>query len=272
MEKTKEEIQSQLDEDRRAILYDDSAQLCIAFSDFIDRTEVRLKKKVTAQELATFVLTRLNCLRMKYPADLPDKLNTCQEVGEILRELTREGCDVIVFHDIDILESIIQKYFGEGDEDLNQYKMELENYLRRRICEHHLFQPDVVGTEVMSVSQNAKLYVFMDSTWTREMSSIKLLKLKKRLSTVLQCQHIRLTNIRVGSLCFCFSILEENFAHSELQIKQVLRLINLGVKDLSQEISGSEHLKHMENSCKYDCGTPMHIFMICALFLYVQNI
>ena len=239
-----------MDEEKRAILYDDSMHLCMEFSDFIDRTEVRLKKTVAAQDLATFVITRLNCLRMNYPDDLPDKLNACKEVSEILRELTRKGCDVIVFHDIDILELIIQKYFGEDDEEFKQYKMELENYLRRRICEHHLFQPDVVGTQVMSVSPNAKLYVFMDSTWTRDMCSIKLLKLKKRLATLLQCQHIRLTEIRVGSLRFCFSILEKDFGLSELQIDQVLSLINVGVKVLSHEISGCEHSKHMEKACK----------------------
>ena len=236
------------------------------FSDFIDRTEVRLKSTVVAQDLATFVITRLNCLRMKYPADLPGKLKACKEVGEILRELTSEGCDVIVFHDIDILELIIQKYFGEVDEDLNRYKMELENYLRRRICEHHLFHPDIVGTEVVSVSQNAKLYVFMDNTWTRDMSSIKLLKLKKRLAAVLQCRNIRLTEIRVGSLCFCFTILEEDFAHCELQIKQVLSLINLGVKVLSQEIGGFEHSRDMEKACKYDYGSlPLMVFGLCSV-------
>ena len=255
-----------MDEEKRAILYDDSVHLCMEFSDFIDRTEVRLKKTVAAQDLATFVITRLNCLRMKYPADLPKILNACKEVGEILRELTQEGCDIIVFHDIDILESIIQKYFGEDDEDLKQYKMELENYLRRRICEHHLFQPDVIGTEVVSVSPNAKLYVFMDSTWTKDMSSIKLFKLKKRLATVLQCRHIRITEIRVGSLCFCFSILEDNFEPSELQINQVLSLINFGVKVLSHEISGCEHSKlHMEKACK-SYGSPPHIivFGLCS--------
>ena len=271
--KTEDEIQRQVDEEKRAILYDDSVRLCMEFSDFIDRTEVRLKKSVAAQDLATFVITRLNCLRMKYPADLPDKLKTCKEVGEILRELTQEGCDVIVFHDIDILELIIQKYFGEDDEDLEQYKMELENYLRRRICEHHLFQPDAVGTEVMSVSPNAKLYVFMDSTWTRDMSSIKLLKLKKRLATVLQCQHIRLTEIRVGSLCFCFTILEEDFVHCELQIKQVLNLINLGVKVLSQEIADFEHSKHMEKACKYDYGSPpLMVFGLCSYAEFYFNL
>ena len=264
-EKINDEIQNQLDEEKRAILYDDSAQLCIKFTVFINKTEVRLRNKVTANSLATFVLTTLNCLRMKYPADLPEKLNACKEVGEILRELTHEGCDVIVFHDIDILELIIQNYLGEDDEELNRYKMELENYLKRRICEHHLFQSDVVGTEVMSVSPNAKLYVFMDSTWTKDMSSIKLFKLKKRLATVLQCRHIRLTEIRVGSLCFCFTILEEDFAHSELQIKQVLSLINLGVKVLSQEIGGFEHSKHMGKACKYDYGSPPLMVFVCVL-------
>ena len=249
--KTEDEIQSQLDLDKRAILYDDSENLCIEFSNFIDRTEVRLRKKVTAPELSEFVLTRLNCLRMKYPDDLPDKLNMCKEVNAVLRELTREGCDVIVFHDIDILESIIQKYFGEDDEELKQYKMELENYLRRRICEHHLFHPDIVGTEVVSVSQNAKLYVFMDSTWTRDMSSRKLFKLKKRLAAVLKCAHIRLTEIRVGSLCFCYTILENGFEHSELKIEQVLSLINFGVKRLDEEIYGYKYSNEMEETCKY---------------------
>ena len=250
---TENEIKSQLDLDKRAILYDDSENLCIKFSKFIDRTEVRLKKKVTAQDLSEFVLTTLNCLRMKYPDDLQDKLNMCKEVNAVLRELTREGCDVIVFHDIDILELIIQKYFGEDDEELKQYNMELENYLRRRICEHDLFHPDIVGTEVVSVSQtqNAKLYVFMDSTWTRDMSSRKLFKLNKRLAAVLKCRHIRLTEIRVGSLCFCYTILENGFEHSELKIEQVLSLINFGVKRLDKEIYGCKYSKKMEETCKY---------------------
>ena len=188
---------------------------------------------------------------MKYPADLPDKLKMCKEVGEVLRELTREGCDVIVFHDIDILESILQKYFGEDDEELRQYKMELDNYLRRRICEHYLFHPDIVGTEVVSVSQNVKLYFFMDSTWTRDMSSRKLFKLKKRLAAVLECRHIRLTEIRVGSLCLCFTILEKGFEHSELKIQQVLNLINFGVKRLDEKIFDCNYSKNMEATCKY---------------------
>ena len=196
--RTEDEIQSQLDLDKRAILYDDSANLCIEFANFIDRTEVRLENKVTAQDLSTFVLTRLNMLRMKYPDDLPDKLYMCREVNAVLCELTREGCDVIVFHDIDMLESIIHKYFDEDDEELKQYNMKLDSYLRRRICEHHLFHPDVVGDEVVSVSENAKLYVFMDITWTRDMSSRRLFRLKKRLAVILGCSHIRLTEIRVG--------------------------------------------------------------------------
>ena len=225
--------------------------MCNEFSNFIDRTEVRLKKKVTAQDLSAFVLTRLNTKKMKYPDDLPDKLKMCKEVNEVLQELTREGCDVIVFHDIDILESIIQKYFGEDDEELKQYNLELNNYLRRRICEHHLFHPDIVGTEVVPVSQNAKLYIFMDSTWTRDMSSRKLFKLRKRLTAVLECAHIRLTEIRVGSLCFCYTILENGFEHSELTIEQVLSLINLGVKRLDEEIYGCKYSKKMEETCKY---------------------
>ena len=269
--KSEDEIQRQLDLDKQAILYDDSESLCLEFSDFIDRTEVRLKKTVAAQDLATFVITRLNCLRMKYPADLPDKLNTCKEVGEILRELTREGCDVIVFHDIDVLELIIQKYFGEDDEDLRQYNMELENYLRRRICEHHLFHPDIVGTEVMSVSKNAKLYIFMDSTWTKDMSSRKLLKLKKRLATVLQCHLMRLTEIRIGSLCFCYTILEKDFQHSELPIKQVLNLINFGVKKYElEEISGCKYLQQMEKTCKYMNDCESHPQFLLHIFCSVQ--
>ena len=249
--KTEDEIQSQLDLDKRAILYDDSENLCNEFFNFIDRTEVRLKKTVTAQDLSAFVLTRLNCHKMKYPDDLPDKLKMCKEVNEVLQELTREGCDIIVFHDIDVLESIIQKYFGEDDEELKQYNMELEKYLRRRICEHHLFHPDIVGTEVVSVSPNAKLYIFMDSTWTRDMSSRKLFKLKKRLAAVLECRHIRLTEIRVGSLCFCYTILEKGFEHNELKIEQVLSLINFGVKRLDEEIYGYKYSKKMEETCKY---------------------
>ena len=248
---TEDEIQSQLDLDKQAILYDDSGNLCKKFFKFINRTVVRLKKKVTAQDLSAFVIISLNCQRMKYPDDLPDKLKECKEVNEVLQELTREGCDVIVFHDIDVLESIIQEYFSEDDEELKQYTMELENYLRRRICEHHLFHPDIVGTEVVSVSENAKLYVFMDSTWTRDMSSRKLFKLKKRLAAVLECAHIRLTKIRVGSLCFCYTILTKDFEHSELKIEQVLSLINFGVKRLDEEIYDCKYSKKMEETCKY---------------------
>ena len=249
--RTEDEIQSQLDLDKETILYDDSGNLCNEFSNFIDRTEVRLKKEVTAQDLSAFVLTKLNTQRMKYPDDLPDKLKMCKEVNEVLQELTREGCDVIVFHDIDILESIIQKYFGEDDEELKQYNLELNNYLRRRICEHHLFHPDIVGTEIASVSQNAKLYIFMDSTWTRDMSSRKLFKLKKRLAEVLNCRHIRLTEIRLGSLCFCYTILVNGFEHSELKIEQVMSLINFGVKRLDEEIYDCKYSKKMEETCKY---------------------
>ena len=246
--RTEDEIQSQLD---LTILYDDSENLCKKFSNFIDRTGVRLKKKVTAEDLSEFVLTTLNCQRMRYPEDLPDKLKVCKKVNAVLRELTREGCDIIVFHDIDVLESIIQKYFGEDDEELKKYNMELDNYLRRRICEHHLFHPDIVGTKVVSVSQNAKLYIFMDSTWTKDMCSRKLFKLKKRLAEVLNCRHIRLTEIRVGSLCFCYTILVNGFEHSELKIEQVLSLINFGVKRLDEEIYGCIYSKKMEETCKY---------------------
>ena len=193
---------------------------------------------------------------MEYPADLPDKLNKCEEVGQVLCELTCKGCDIIVFHDIDFLERIIQKYFGEDDGDLRRYNQELGKYLRRRICEHHLFQPDVVGEEVTSVSKNAKLYFFMDSTWTKEMSSWKLFKLKKRLATALQCRNIRLTKIRVGSLWLCYSIMEKDFKHSELSMEQVLNLINFGVKVLFEEISGCKYpVQKMENACKYDFGS-----------------
>ena len=189
---------------------------------------------------------------MEYPANLSDKLNTCDEVGEVLCELTCKGCDVIVFHDIDFLEIIIQRYFGDDDEDLRRYNLELEKYLRRRICEHHLFQPDIVGDEVTTVSKNAKLYIFMDNTWTKDMSSSKMRKLKKKLATVLQCRNIRLTKVKLGSLCLCYSILEKDFTHTELQIEQILSLINIGVKVLSEEISGCKYSEQMEKTCKYN--------------------
>ena len=225
--------------------------MCVEFLKFIDRTKERLKNKVPAKDLASFVLTTLNCLRVEYGTDFSDKLYACDEVDGILCELTRKGCDVIVFHDIDILELIIQKYLGEDDEDLKQYNVELEMYLKTRICEHHLFQPDIVGNEVVSVSEKAKLYVFMDSTWTQDMSSRKMHKLKKRLATVLQCRHIQLTKIRVGSLCFCYTIIENGFEHMELNIDQVLSLINFGVKRLDEEIYGCKYSKKMEETCKY---------------------
>ena len=252
-----EEVQNQLDSDTKAILYDDSEQLCMEFSKFVTNTGDRLRKIVTSKNLSTYVLTTLNCLRIEYPPDLPDKLNKCEEVGEILCELTCKGCDIIVFHDIDFLERIIQNYFGKADEELRQYNLELEKYLRRRICEHHLFQPDIVGDEVTSVSKNAKLYIFMDSTWTEEMSARKLYKLRKRLAAALQCRSIRLTEVRVGSLWFCYSILEKDFKHSELSMEQVLSLINFGVKALFEEISGCKYpTQKMENACKYYCASP----------------
>ena len=265
--KAGEDVQSQLDYETREILYDDSEQLCIEFSKFVTRTGNRLRQKVSAKDLSTFVLTTLNCLRMEYPANLTDKLNTCEEVGEVLCELTCKECDIIVFHDIDFLEIIIQNYFGEADEDLRRYNMELEKYLRRRICEHHLFQPDIVGDEVTTVSKNAKLYIFMDSTWTKDMSSRKMHKLKKKLATVLQSRKIRLTEVRVGSLYLCYSILEKDFTHTELQIEQILSLINIGVKVLFEEISGCKYSNQMEKTCKYDCASPpqLVLFLFCAI-------
>ena len=227
--------------------------MCIEFSKFVASTGNRLRQKVTAKDLSTYVLTTLNCLRMEYPPELPDKLNKCEEVGEVLCELTCKGCDIIVFHDIDFLEMIIQNYFGKADEELRQYNEELDKYLRRRICEHHLFQPDIIGDEITSVSKNAKLYIFMDNTWTKEMSSRKLYKLKKRLSTALQCRNVRLTEVRVGSLWLCYSIMEKDFKHSKLQIEQVLSLINFGVKVLVEEISGCKYPQQMKNTCKYNC-------------------
>ena len=226
--------------------------MCGLFLTFINRTIDRLKEKVTAKELSTFVVTTMNCLRMEYPADLKEKLNACEEVDDVLCELTQEGCDVIVFHNIDVLELIIKEYFGESDEDLRQYNMELEMYLKRRICEHHLFQPDVVGTEVTSVSENAKIYIFMDSTWTKNMSLRKFHKFETRLATILQCRCIQLTEIRVGSLRFCYNTLEKDFTHTELSTEHVLSLINFGIKVLLEEINGCKHSKQMEKACKHN--------------------
>ena len=193
---------------------------------------------------------------MEYPADLPEKLNRCDEVGKVLFELTCKGCDIIVFHDIHFLEMIIEKYFGDDNEDLRRYNLKLEKYLSRRICEHHLFQPDIVGDEVTTVSKNAKLYIFMDSTWTEDMSSRKMSKLTKKLATVLQSR-IRLTEVRVGSLYLCYSILEKDFTHTELQIEQILSLINIGVKVLFEEISGCKYSKQMEKTCKCKCASQL---------------
>ena len=250
-EKLEEEIQS-LEHEKKAILYDASEQLCVEFSKFVDRTKDRLRDKVTAQDLSKFVLTTLNCLGMDYPTDLSDKLNACTEAGDVLCELAHKDCRVIVFHNIDILELIIQKYCGKDDEDLRNYNVEFEKYLRRRICEHHLFQPDMVGTEIMSVSENAKVYIFMDSTWTKEMSLRKFYKLEKRLALVLQCRHIRLTKIMVGSLCFCYNILEKDLTQCEVNIEQLLTLINFGVKVLSEEIHGHKYSMIMDKACEYD--------------------
>ena len=108
-----------------------------------------------------------------------------------------------------------------------------------------------MGKEITSVSENAKLLIFMDGTWTKNISLRKFHKFETRLARVLQCHHIQLIKIRVGSLCFCYNTLEKVFAHGELPIEQALSLINFGVKGLSEEISGHKHLKQMEKTCKY---------------------
>ena len=270
----KNQIQSQVqvDHERKAILYDASEQLCIEFSKFVNRTIHRLNQRVTAESLSTFVLTTMNCLGMDYPADLANKLTTCKEAGDILRELTHKDCHVIVFHNIDILELIIQEYFGEADEDLKHYNVKFDEYLRRRICEHHLFQPKDVGKEVISVSESAKVYIFMDGTWTKDTCLRKLYKLEKRLARVLQCRHIQLTEIRLGSLCFCYHILEKCDTHSELYHEQVLRLINFGVKDMLKETNGREYLIQMEKICKNNytfCFIKFCIDLIVIMPLFI---
>ena len=193
----------------------------------------------------------MGCFAEEYSDSFSTELKNCNEVDDVLCVLLRKGCDVITFDNIDVLESIIQEYL-ETDEDLSNYKGELDLYLRRRICEHHLFIPSTVGDEVTSVSENAKLYIFMDKFWTKDTSFKKLRNLEKLLATSLHCRHIQLTAITLGSVCFCFNILEKDFAHSKLQITPILDLINFGVKVLSEEISGHIHIQHMEEACEYD--------------------
>ena len=248
--KIEEEIRSQLDHEIRAILYDESKKLCETFFDFVQRTIKRLKERVTAPELSTFVLTRLGCFAVEYSDTFSTELKKCNEVDDVLRVLLRKGCDVITFDNIDVLESIVQEYLGNVDEDLGNYKKELDFYLRRRICEHHLFQPDAVGTEVTSVSEKAQLYIFMDEFWTKDTSFRKLRNLEKWLATSLRCRHIQLKAITLGSLRFCFNILGENPTFNELHIMQVLDLIHFGVEVLSEEINGCLNLQKMDETCE----------------------
>ena len=186
---------------------------------------------------------------MEYPPGLPAKLQLCNEVRGVLYQLLHRDCDIIVFYDFGVLDSIIRKYCGEDGalaEELKQYNTKLDEYLSMRICEHLILTQNV-GTRVTSVSQNAKLYLFMDSTWTKDVHLRKLFRLQKRVAAVLRCGNIQLKAIWVGSLRFCYTILKKDFAHSELQTEQVLKLINFGIK----EISGYKFSSCMENACKF---------------------
>ena len=232
--------------------YKASEDMLKEFSKLMDSTSDCLKRvNVTPRKLSLLVLNELANMRIKHPADLKDKLlNTCVEVDEVLYELKQE--DIIVFHDTDILECVIRNHVGETEpltNELKQYKQLLDKYFTMRICEHHLFHQNVVGIPVTSVSQNAKLYLFMDSTWTEKMSLRKLFRLQERITTVLQCGNIQLTAIRLGSLHFCYTVLNKEFAHHELQIQQVIKLINFGVAILQKKISGCEHFGHTEEAC-----------------------
>ena len=213
----------------------------------MDRTtDILIEKEVSAKELAGFVQIKLESSRMEYPADLSAKLQSCEDVRSVLYNLLCRDCDIIVFYDFGILESIIQKYCGEVEaltEQLKQYNLKLDEYLSMRICEHQQY----VGTKVTSVTQPAELFLFMDSTWTKNLHLRKLYRLQRRVATVLECGNIQLKAIWVGSLCFCFEVLKKDFQHSELQIEQVLRLINFGVK----EISGCNYSQHMESACEF---------------------
>ena len=238
----------------KARLYDATEEICSEFSELVDKTMDCLKEKVTAKDLSKFVETTLRCLRMKYPTE---KLRTCEEVDDVVSELLHEDYDVIVFYDIGVLERIIRKYFGETEQitaELKQYNVKLDKYLSMRICEHHLFHQKILGTEVTSVSQNAKLYLFMDSSWTKDMSQRKLYRLQRRIATVLDCGNIELKKIWVGSLHLCYNILQKDFAHRKFEIMQVLKLINFGVAVLQEEISGCKYSEHMEKTCKLLCS------------------
>ena len=236
----------------KARLYDASEEICHYFSELVDNTtDCLIERQVTATELSGFALNALGSSRMEYPTDLSSKLELCEEVRGVLYRLLHRDCDIIVFYDFGILESIIRKYCGGAEaltEELKQYNMKLDVYLSMRICEHHIFTQNV-GTRVTSVSENAKLYLFMDSTWTKDVHLRKLFRLQKRVAAVLKCGNIQLKAIWVGSLRFCFNILKKDYAHSELQIKQILKLINYGIK----EISGYEYSKCMEKACKFVC-------------------
>ena len=251
----------------KARLYDASDEICRNFAKLVDKaTDCLIERQVTPTELSGFALNELESSRMKYPADLSAKLESCKEVRGVLYQLLHRDCDIIVFYDFGILESIINKYCRGAEaltEELKQYNMKLDVYLSMRICEHQIFTQNL-GTRVTSVSENAKLYLFMDSTWTKDVHLRKLFRLQKRVAAVLKCGNIQLKAIWVGSLCFCYNILKKDYAHSELQIQQILKLINFGIK----EISGYEYSKCMEKACKFVCTsfviTLRAIYLPCA--------
>ena len=234
-------------------------------------TECLIEKKVTSTQLSGFVQTKLKSSRMECPDNVLAKLRTCKEVRDVMNELLHEDCDVIVFYDVVILESIIHKYCGENEvitEELKQYNMELDDYLSMRICEHHLFQQyvDVVGTRVKSVAQS-ELLLFMDDSWTKHMHLKKFYRLQKRISKFLRCG-IQLKLIKEGSLCFCYHIFVQDFMPTELNIMQILSLINFGVTAL---ISGCEYVKEMEPECK--CVQVYDSFaLVLAIYMLLSSV
>ena len=229
-------------------LFNASNEICGKFSDLVCKTiDCLIKKGVTAVELSGFVLIQLAGSRMDYPADLPDKLEMCKDVRGVLFRLMEKGCDIIVFYDFDILQKIIYKHCEEEKsvtEELQQYKVSLDEYLKIRIGEHPLFEQTILGSRATSLT---KMYLYMDSTWTENLHQSKLYKLQKRVATLLECGNIELIAVWTGSLCLCYNILRKDFALSELHIEQVLKLINFGVK----EISGFEYSKNTEKACKF---------------------
>ena len=204
-----------------------------------------IQVKVTPHQLSVCVRNFASILNSQ---SLQNDIQSCNTVQDIFNVMIESR--LIKFHNLELLEKIIDEYLEEHKPELEKYKLTLKHYFNLRICELDVYESGkFIEADLQSELKKNNLIVVADKTWGADDTVERLFELTSILQEIFGCS-LELVKVVPGSLCISFS--GPLVKLDSLVFEKVLNLIHFGVAELRK--TGYEY--SMEIHCKffYSCS------------------